>query len=343
MRIKTLSLILLSALVFNSCETDFDLNAEWKDIPVVYGIINPSSNTQNIRIQRAFLGDGNALTFAKIPDSNYYDTAVINAKLIELNGSAVVKTIALKPMWVPRPADATNPFYNPDFPYILIYKTEPYDFYEIDEIVGDTIWFNPNHQIKLEIRNSKTGKLIQATTPVGGRMGLSKPGYNIPLNINETTYNTIKYTTTGIGKRFESILRFRYKEYHPGMADTTLNSVDFSFGYQTSTKTPQEFEVKYLGSEYFKMLGNRIPANREVKRIAYRFDIILRSLEEELKIYLDVNSPSSGLVQDKPLYTNLSDGYGIFSSANTQMFTLRIHPTTINSIKSTFSSIDNSF
>lgn len=343
MRIKTFLVVLSSLATLSGCETDFDLNAEWKDIPVVYGVLNPSSSVQTIRIQRAFLGDGNALNYTKIRDSIFYDTAVIDARIIEYNENAVVRSIQLNPVWIPREADTTNPFYNPDFPKVLVYRTEPYSYFEIDDVYGDTLWFNPDHTFKLEVTNTRTGKMINATTSIGRKMWLTKPQTISPFNINETTYNSIKYSTTGKGKRFEAILRFYYLEYHPGTTDTTMKNVDYSFGYQTSTTDPQEFDIKFLGSEYYKMLGNRIPANRNVKRISYRFMIILNSIEEELKIYLDANSPSSGLVQDKPLYTNLSDGYGIFSSANSQQFVLKISPTTTNNIIRTFSTIDNSF
>lgn len=343
MRTKLLAIPVLLFMMLTSCETDFDLNTQWKDIPIVYGVLNPSSSVQSIRIQRAFLGEGNALNYAKIADSNYYDTAVIDAKLIELNNGNTFRTLKLKPVWVLRETDTTNEFYNPDFPYALVYRTEQYQYSSIDDATGDTLWLNPSHTFRIEIKNSKTGKLITATTPLVGRCTLKTPNLVSPLTINESTYNSVKWTRSGAGKRYEAILRFLYKEYHPGTHDTTLNHVDMSFGYLTAADDETEFTVKYLGSNYFKYLGNKIPANNDVKRIAYRFAVILNVIEEELKIYLEVNSPSSGFVQEKPLYTNMSDGYGIFSSANSQTFTLRINPSTITSIKNTFSSIDNSF
>ncbi len=346
MRIKFLALAISIMTLFQSCETDFELNTTWKDIPIVYGIINPSSRTQDIRIQRAFLGEGNAMTFAQIADSNYYDTAFIKAKIIEMDGNTEVKTIKLTPKWVRRDSLNQTPFYNPSFPYVLIYKTEAYPYFDIDDLSGDTIWFDSSHTFKIEITNSKNGKIITSSTPLVGRVNLKTPNYNVSnpqLSINPTANNSIKWSKTGSGARFESILRFYYKEYHPGMRDTTLNFVDMNFGYLTGPTSGSDFVVKYYGENYYKHLGTVIPSDRTVKRIAYRFSIILNVIEEELKIYLDVNSPSTGIIQERPLYTNMSEGYGIFSSANSQNYIFNVAATTNTNIVNTFKNIDNSF
>ena len=73
-------------LVLISCNNDLEINENWKDIPVIYGILNPGSdeNIDNIsgsgrnydhyvRVQKSFLGDGSALTYTQVSDSIYYD------------------------------------------------------------------------------------------------------------------------------------------------------------------------------------------------------------------------------------------------------------------------------
>ena len=39
----------------NSCSTDFDLNADFIETPVVYGLLDASVDTQYIRINRPFI------------------------------------------------------------------------------------------------------------------------------------------------------------------------------------------------------------------------------------------------------------------------------------------------
>ena len=61
------------ALGMGSCSEDFDIAAPYKDITVVYGLMNIGEPVQYIRIQKAFLDPNkSALEVAKIPDSNYY-------------------------------------------------------------------------------------------------------------------------------------------------------------------------------------------------------------------------------------------------------------------------------
>ena len=69
---KYIILILALSFVFSSCETDFDTIAEWKDITVVYGLLDQKNSVQYIKINKAFLGDGNALVYAQEPDSSNY-------------------------------------------------------------------------------------------------------------------------------------------------------------------------------------------------------------------------------------------------------------------------------
>jgi hypothetical protein len=263
-----------------------------------------------------------------------------------MNGNTIVRTIKLKPVWVHRDSLDQTAFYNPSFPYALVYRTDPYSYYEVDDITKDTIWLNPSHTFKIEIANSKTGKIITSSTPLVGRVSLKSPNFNQSnplLVITPKAYNSIRWSKTGSGARYESILRFYYKEYHPGMNDTTLNYVAQNFGYLTEPTSESDFVVKYFGEEYYKLLGSKIPADPTVKRIAYRFHIILNIIEEEFKIYLDVNSPSTGIIQERPLYTNMSEGYGIFSSANSQKYIFKVGATTNTNIVNTFKDIDNSF
>lgn len=50
-----LTIFLTAFLFFASCETDFDINADWKDITVVYGALNQNDSIHYIRIQKLFL------------------------------------------------------------------------------------------------------------------------------------------------------------------------------------------------------------------------------------------------------------------------------------------------
>ena len=85
--------LLLSAVVFiNSCKTDFDTIAPYKEVMVVYGLLNPNETTQYIRISKAYLGEGNALVMAQQGDSiNYADVLTVTMDRV-LNGNTISST-----------------------------------------------------------------------------------------------------------------------------------------------------------------------------------------------------------------------------------------------------------
>jgi len=53
---KNKIILLLFSVFFLSCETDFDVNAEWQDVTVVFGLLDPNNEDQLIKINKAFLG-----------------------------------------------------------------------------------------------------------------------------------------------------------------------------------------------------------------------------------------------------------------------------------------------
>ena len=53
---------------FSFIETDFDINADWKDITVVYGALNQNDSVHTSESE-AFLSKGNVMQMALEPDS----------------------------------------------------------------------------------------------------------------------------------------------------------------------------------------------------------------------------------------------------------------------------------
>ena len=82
------TLLLLAYFLIPSCKTDFDINAEYKDITIVYGLLNQKDSIHYIRINKAFLGEGNALIMATDPNNTLYPYEDLNVTMEEyLNGS----------------------------------------------------------------------------------------------------------------------------------------------------------------------------------------------------------------------------------------------------------------
>ncbi len=58
----------------SSCETEFSLNGDYEIIPVVFGLLDHTETTHMVKITKAYLGDGDNLLYAQIPDSSYFNS-----------------------------------------------------------------------------------------------------------------------------------------------------------------------------------------------------------------------------------------------------------------------------
>ena len=78
------------ALFLVSCSTDVDIYADYKDIPVVYGLIESTADTNYVKITKSYCGSNdnpiNALEVAPIYDSSNYP-GKLNAYIVELKSS----------------------------------------------------------------------------------------------------------------------------------------------------------------------------------------------------------------------------------------------------------------
>lgn len=103
--------IVLTIMTSIGCSTEIDLNAEPKDIWIVYGALREEAETQDIRIAKAFLIAGDAIEFAKENDQSVTDLRVV------LSDSRGNEWIATQVDSVPKdPADGAF------FEYTTVYR-----------------------------------------------------------------------------------------------------------------------------------------------------------------------------------------------------------------------------
>lgn len=178
--IKYLLFGLVILFSFYSCETDFDTTADWKDITVVYGIIDQNDSMQYIKINKAFLGEGNVLQFAQVYDSSNYPFDMKVWMEAHNSNGQLVQTIEFD----------TATYFKPDDPDAAfpsgaqtIYKGGPETFYEIKYIIDppfDTVgfrklWLNDQNTYTLNILFPDSSKLITSETELIMDFEISRP------------------------------------------------------------------------------------------------------------------------------------------------------------------------
>lgn len=304
-----LSLIFGLTLFFPACETDVDVNAEWKEITIVYGLLSQNEQEHYFRINKAFLG-GNALEIAKIADSSSYNGKLqVNLQGINLSNE-VVQTIAFDTTTISN--KDTGVFYNP---YMLVYKG-----------TGD---LNPELTYKLNVKNTVSGKEVSASTHLIEDFHISQPPSGGKATFRRDFTTMFSWGNAQYAKRYEPVIRFHYYEVPAGTIDTVTRYIDWVLPTQNADDITgngnQEIDVSNNG--FYDFIKNNVkPAEYNGVRLAGTVDFIVTAGGEEYDTYLRVNGPSYSLVQDRPEYTNVENGYGLLSSRFKVIKNRRLHP-----------------
>lgn len=305
-----LFLLLLAcfSVAFQSCETDFDVTAPYKDITVVYGLISQNDSVHYIKINKAFIGEGNALEYAQNEDSSSYGN----------NLEVVLREY--------RNGNAQRTF---NFDTTSVYNKEPGTFYAPKQLVYKSAFAVPDNddmQYRLEVRNKITGKVTTAQTSLISNFNFEspRPGQRTINFASEGNTQSIKWTSAKNGKRYNVSIRFWFYEVMAATKDTVPRYMDWTF---TSIKSNtiqggEPLEIKYSPATFFSMCKNLIPykgnsgiGESDVSiRLANFVEVVFAVAADDLNTYMEVNEPSSGIVQDKPDYTNVENGIGLFSS-----------------------------
>ena len=304
-----LSLLVLLTVVNTSCETDFDVLAPYEETMVVYGLLNASEKTQYVRINKAFVGEGDALVFAQNPDSIYY-ADILRVKIEQWKNSVLVDSMIL----IRDTSKPKDPGVFANSPNVL-YKTGP----------NDTV-LDFDSQYRLIVTNLQSGKVVTAETPIVGDITPLNPNPNPLTKVTWTDPDgyTIRYNTAPNGRVYNLIIRFNYREVDPANPNDTLRKIaEWNLLNRVSgggTGGTETITQNLQGEDFYRLVRNVITTADDyvfdARRFIGRIDFIYTIGADEFYTYVQVNQPSSGIVQNIPNFTNVNNGFGIFSSRN---------------------------
>lgn len=304
-----LSLLTL-VMLFNACSTDVDLYADYKNITVVYGLLDADKDTNYVKINKAFLGPGNALEIAMIADSCNYPNK-LDAKIVEYRANAggtnfqKTREMVLDTMTIHN-KDTEGFFYAPD--QLVYYTPEP-------------VYTNSErYKYKYELLVDRGDTILSAETDMTG-------GYGFNINTAGMSFSgesgtPIKWNPCPNAAIYEVVMKFNYMELRG--FDTLHKSIEWSLGTypETSLELDHNMYVVSHKSEAFytklaeKLQGDTIGVDRPIANPAICISIAAGN--EELYNFISVNGPSSSIVQSIPEYTNVKGGYGVFGSRTMQ-------------------------
>ncbi len=329
--IKLLGLLFALAFMF-SCTTYFDTTAEYKDITVVYGLLDQTQKEQYLKINKAFLSEKDVLTYANDPDSNNYPYT-LNVKLEEWNEDNFVQSFGFETTTIYN--KEPGQFYNPEQ---LVYKWIGPDYplaYEIiywgqSPIDSIPTWLNTDNTYKLIIENPETGKVMTSETNLVADFSITKPTpYSTAIKFIPNQQNTriFEWNNADYAAKYEVEMLFHYYEVK-GSTNTSETFISVWGKSLTAQQGDSKVTVVFADDQFFSACNTLIPypdteiENEITARIDRYIEIIVSAAEENFSLYLEVNEPSTSIVQDKPQYSNIlnengelsDDALGIFSS-----------------------------
>lgn len=333
-----LGLFSILAFTLQSCSTDFEVAAPYKEIPIIVGLLNKSDSVHYIRVNKAYLNkDGSAYTAGSVRDSNLYPYP-ISVKLYgyDAQTNALVDSVTLDTTTI---AKTGGNFNTND----VVYKTPSYKLKYKMPATSDTLW----NRYKVEVRRVSDNKLLASSicnivsdmrfkiTPSQVDIynpfpSASTPEYKNPI---------FRWNTARNGRRYSTMLRFKFRVVNDALGVNYMDSVDMQLmsNNRNSVKDGKgEITYTLFGELFYTNLQLALDPlpfgyRREyVGPLEFHFEYA----GEELDTYMEINNSSVSLSDVVPEYTNINGGLGIFSSRMRKKFAdIRQTNLSLNSIE----------
>ena len=191
-------------------------------------------------------------------------------------------------------------------------------------IYKSTTTLSDLYEYHLQITNTKLNKQVTAKTKLVKAITFKTPpaaNPNYSANFNPTSGNgyTMRWGAAPDGYIYQPEIVFHWTEVDLQTNAQTPDSLVWRLvPREGQYQLGAEFEYVLEQNSFFRYLGENIPVKSGIKRVIGLLTFRFYVGTEELATYVNVNKPSIGLIQEKPVYTNIEgDGLGIFSGRST--------------------------
>ena len=307
-------------MLFSACETDFDVNAEWEETTVVFGLLDASDENQlqKIKISKAFLGNMDAYQMAQYSDSINYGVDELDVKIYKWDFNQIEDSVEL--IAVPTYRDGEI-FYDS----IIVYQ-----------FVNDN-FLKKGFDYELLVENKNTGNLVTSRSEIVSGFDFDNIFTTKSKSFQFGLYNNDDFSSSTItwddsndnGKIYQLDLIFNYTEIMDGVY------TEKSLIYSLPLIDDAESRMKIEGNSFFNFLELNLTKDDEVVRYFNGIDMLMTVGSEDLETYINVNKPITGIVQQRPQFTNINNGIGLFSSRFTKIrFDYDLTSSTLDYLKS---------
>ena len=309
---------ILAGLTIQSCEEDVDLLAPYQATPVIYGVLDYTADTQFVRINKTYLGAGDANVYAQIKDSVEYDPSEVEVWLIKKDLEneqfgifEILDSIQLN--YIELPSRDPGIFFNQNVGFY--YTTEAlFTPDELDDVTSPSVG---NNSYFYEIKATIRGEVYRGQTdfPTLSNNDIESPR-PISTAVKQRYYESdnyrqiiFEYTNREKSERYQSVHRIVYDYYKDDGSLVTDQISDFQLGVRSSEDNGRESDVSFNSQSIFEFFGNQIKSIPNLNKVRIkRFEYRITAASQSLDTYIEVANPISDFTPVLTSYTNIDNG-----------------------------------
>ena len=315
---------LLVGLVFCvACSNDIDLYADYKEVPIVYGMLDTNADTNFVKITRAFYVEGDAYQVAANPDSSNYP-GKLDVRLVEYRNGDSIREIVLDTVTLRNKEQGI--FYAPL--QKLYYTAEPLGLNSSGS----------NYSYRLKIALPERTLTTRAKLVGNSTFGIQSMGVNFskeyfglrrPFLFHPATNATI----------YDISMTFTFTEQRSPDADSVNRSFSWKVGsfnedYFSNHTDGDCYVFRYRPESFYDALKEYIGGDTCIEGLKryigdYPIEVNIAAGGENLRQYIYNNDVSYGFFPGDNEFTLIEGGYGVFSSRMTVSQKVRLAGETV--------------
>ncbi len=323
---KRLYLILCMPFMalFFACSTDIDLYADYKQVPVIYGLLDANADTNFIKITRVFYVQGDAYQVAQNPDSSYYP-GKLDVRLVEYCNDDSIREIVLDTITIHD--KQTGTFYAPSQKL----------YYTAESLGVNTNKDHYSYCLKVVLPD----RVLSTKADLVGndRFEVQSLALNFSKEYIGAVPRHFLYRPAVNGAFYQVTFSFTFLEQREPDGD----SVPRTMSWEVGTFTDDYFALHMDGDAYVfpyrpedfyatlrKFVGDDTTL-LDVQRFIgdYPAEVTIVAGGENLRQYVYNNNTENGFSQGDNEFSLIDGGYGVFSSRMTMSRRVRLAGETV--------------
>ena len=317
-------IVLLLAAVFASCKHEIDLYADYKEVPIIYGLLDANADTNYVKITRAFSTQGDATQVAMNPDSSNYPGR-LNVRLTEYCNGEEIREIILDTITIRNKQEG------------IFYAPRQKLYYTAEKLGPNTKTRTYSYMLSVALPDSTLH--IKADL-VGSKNFKVK---SLAVNFSKEYFGTHRpfyfYKATNAAY-YEVELAFTYKERLTPSSDSVPRTMHWKVGtyedyyFATHAGDDGSYVFTYRPEIFYSVLREHLGDDTLTEGVVrligdYPIELVITACGKNLRQYIYFNDPVNNVDPGDPEFSLINGGLGVFSSRMTMRRKLRLAGETV--------------